>query len=154
MFGRLFKRLTGQDAGELTITEEGDSAIVEAVAEARATLPVFWSAFDARSAEDFQLKAGLSTPNGATEHVWIVPSARDGDKVTGVLAVQTVDLDDVDLGDEVVFEDGRISDWTYFKHGLLYGGYTQRAMLHRLPRHARRELEAVLSPTPLEPSAS
>jgi uncharacterized protein YegJ (DUF2314 family) len=152
MFGRLFKRLTGQDAGEFTVTEQGDAAIVEAVAAARATLPVFWTVFEARDADDFQLKVGLTTPAGATEHVWIAPSAREGGKVTGVLAVQPFDLDDVDLGDEVVFDGDRISDWSYFKNGLLYGAYTQRAMLDRLPRDTWRELEAVLSPTPLEPA--
>lgn len=150
-----FKRLGRRAPSEFTIIEKGDAAIVEAVANARESLPVFWSVFDAQTADDYQLKAGLDTPNGAVEHLWFIPRARsDSGKVVGILTVQPRDIEGLNEGDEVFFPEDRISDWSYRKGDLLYGMYTQRALLDRLPPQSRREMEAALSPTPLESGAS
>lgn len=153
MLGSLFNRLFRGTPSPFTITEKGDVTMDQAVATARETLPVFWSVFDAQSAEDYRLKAGLTTPNGAVEHLWFFPRARnESGKVVAILMNQPRDIDDINEGDEVFFLEDRISDWSYRKNGLAYGMYTQRALLDRMPAEARREMEAFLSPTPLEPA--
>lgn len=153
MLRRLVDRILGRAPGpdEFTILDAGD--IDAAIAEARATLDIFWRKFEAREALQYQLKAGLTTPNGATEHIWIEPSERREGKVVGRLMNQPLDLEDVAVGDEVVVDADRISDWGYFKSGRLYGVFTQRALLDRQSPAFRRQAEAVLSPTPLEPES-
>lgn len=137
--------------GEVTVVESGAAALEAATAEARATLPIFWKVFDDDAADSYQLKVGLATPNGATEHIWIYPGGWRDEKVFGILANQPADLVDVAAGDEILVDPARISDWGYSKGGRLYGAFTQRATLDRLSRGTRRQVEAALSPTPLEP---
>ena len=136
---------------EVTVVASGDPSMEAAIAQARETLPIFWRCFEAGAADSFQLKAGLSTPNGATEHLWLYPSGWREGKVVAILANQPRDLVDVGAGDEVLVDPDRITDWGYAKNGRLYGAFTQRAALHELSRSMRRQLEAVLAPTPLEP---
>jgi uncharacterized protein YegJ (DUF2314 family) len=148
MFGRFLDAVLGRNAGSFTVTKSGELDV--AIAQARDTLPSFWRRFEASAADEFEIKAGLTTPNGAVEHVWMTPcSWRDG-KILCRLLSAPVDLEDVGLGDEVLVLPERISDWSYWRDGKLYGAYTERALLDRMDKGARRQLEAVLAPLPLE----
>lgn len=147
----LFKDRSPLD--ELVVVEAVDQAMNAAIDQARATLDVFWTKFDAGEADEFQLKAGLTTPNGAIEHVWLTVSGRHDGRIVGRLGNQPVDLVDVNIGDEIQVEPDRVSDWAYFKAGRQYGAFTQRAMLDRADPRTRRQIEAVLSPNPLETDA-
>ena len=155
MFGRLLKNILQPHASpdELTMVETGEAVIEVAMAEARATLGLFWQKFESGFAERYQLKVGLTTPFGAIEHVWLEPIERRDGKVLGVLISQPIDLAEVNAGDEIIVDTDRISDWGYLKDGKLYGAFTQRAMLDRLNPKLRREVEAALAPTALEPGS-
>jgi uncharacterized protein YegJ (DUF2314 family) len=137
-----------------TVTEANDPAMILAVAEARRTLPIFWTQLDdqGQHTSDFRVKLGLTTPNGAVEHLWAEVTGRTDDKVSGVLLSDAFDLPLVE-GAVVTESITKISDWSYFKDGRLYGGYTMRAILDRLSSRDRAEYTAILSPTPLEPDA-
>jgi hypothetical protein len=62
-----------------------------------------------------------------------------------------VDLPQLRYRDEITVETSKSSDWTYTKGGKQYGGFTIRAMLSGANPEERREIEAALAPTPLEP---
>ena len=155
MFKKLLDRILrpAAPADEFTVLRPGDEAVAAATAEARATLDIFWRKFESGEADQYQLKVGLTTPNEAVEHIWLSPSARRDGKVVGQLMNQPVDIEDVNLGDEIVVEMERISDWGYAKDGRLYGAFTQRALLDTLRPAMRRQVEAALAPTPLEPES-
>jgi len=147
----LFKDRSQPD--EIAVVEAADQVLNAAIDQAKATLDVFWTKFDAGEADRFQLKAGLTTPNGAIEHVWLTVSGRQDGRIVGRLGNQPVDLVDLNIGDEVQVDLNRVSDWAYIKEGRLYGAFTQRAMLDRADPRTRRQIEAVLSPNPLETDA-
>src|SRR5438045_472994 len=124
--------LRSRRSDDVAVLDRGNASMEAAIAQARETLPVFWRKFESGEAESYQLKAALTTPNGATEHVWIYTSGWRDERVVGVLASKPMDLGDISAGDEVLIDPERISDWVYFKQGLLYGGFTQRVTLNQL----------------------
>jgi uncharacterized protein YegJ (DUF2314 family) len=142
------QKALGRAPTAFSIVQEGDLA--EATAEARRTMPGFWSRFESGAADQFQVKAGLSTPHGAVEHVWVEPTGWQDGKLIGRLLTPPADLDDLFLGSEILVDPERLSDWAYFREGKLYGAFTQRALLPQLDRGSRRQLEAVLAPNPTE----
>jgi uncharacterized protein YegJ (DUF2314 family) len=144
----------GGERGDLVTTVSADDSKVNAaIAQAQATLPVFWTRYDARdpAASEFRIKAKLSTPHGGVEHIWVDVTGHDPAGARGTLANDPEDLGALKFGSPVTVEPARISDWMYLKGGKIYGGYTIRALLDRGSPEERRKVEAMLPPTPLEP---
>jgi uncharacterized protein YegJ (DUF2314 family) len=137
------------------VSAADDPALRSAMAEARASLPIFWSKFEEREPETgpFWLKVGMPTPNGAVEHIWVDAIARDEGVILGRLVNEPVDLRGLRLGSEVRVRPEMISDWSYEKNGKMYGAYTTRAVLDRVGPEERAQAKALLAPTPLEPDA-
>jgi uncharacterized protein YegJ (DUF2314 family) len=110
-------------------TPKNDPPMDAAIAEARASLPVFWAKYDAaEDKSDFMVKAGMKDRYGGREHIWIYLDGRAGE-------VPVADL----------------SDWAYGRDGKYYGMYTTRVLIGRMTPAQRAESEAILAPTPLEP---
>ena len=113
-----------------------DAAMEAAIAEARATLPLFLAhGLDANGngIEGAVLKVGFpaqGTTDMSVEHIWVSPFARlpEGGFV-GLLANEPVDLGDLTVGDRVEFSEQMISDWhVTAEDGLFWGSYTSRVM--------------------------
>lgn len=138
------------------VVPETDVAASAAQVEARKTLPVFWSKFDGKAPglSEFRLKVGLPTPNGAVEHIWTDLVSRSGDEIVGRIANDPVNLPKLKLGSEVRIDPETISDWGYVKDEKLYGAYTMRALMDRMPENKQAEARAFLSPEPLEAGAN
>jgi uncharacterized protein YegJ (DUF2314 family) len=133
-------------------TPEQDPAMDAAIAEARASLPVFWAKYDAaQDKSDFLIKAGMKDRYGGREHIWIYLDGRAGESVNGRLANKPEYLDNLQLGSPVVVPVADLSDWAYGRDGKYYGMYTTRGLLARMTPAQRAESEAILAPTPLEP---
>lgn len=132
---------------------EDDAAMDAAIASAKASLPLFWGRFEARTPEysDFTVKAGMTTAGGqGTEHIWIdLVDYRDG-KIRGRLANEPVHLGEhLAYGSEVEVPESIISDWGYTKGEVIYGHFTTRVLMTRQDPDATLA-EYGLSPTPLE----
>lgn len=148
MMLRLFTRLTLAAGLALAVPAAGlaqdaviqyapDDAVMQAaIAEARATLPLFLE--HALNAEGYGidgavLKVGFPA-QGKTdmseEHIWVSPFARQPDgSFVGILANAPVDLGDLQEGDRVEFSQDMISDWHLTDpSGLFWGSYTSRVM--------------------------
>jgi uncharacterized protein YegJ (DUF2314 family) len=116
--------------------EEGDPAMSAAIAEARATLPLFLThALDAdgNSLEGAAIKVAMPTAPGSqmsVEHIWIVPFARAGDgSFIGLLANEPAELGEMVVGDQVSFDEAMVSDWHFnAPSGRFWGSFTSRVM--------------------------
>lgn len=133
--------------------EAQDAAMNAAIAEAKASLPVFLARLDAGQLKPTDsLKVGFPA-NGGHEHIWVNNIARKGDQVTGTLANEPNWMPDLHEGSPVTFEPGLVSDWSYEKDGKLWGNYTTRVMLPALSPEEAEAVKANLSDTPTESTA-
>ncbi len=115
---------------------EDDAAMEAAVADARATLPIFLrNALDAEgvSLDDALVKVALPTEAGSptsVEHIWVAPFARMSDgSYAGLLVNEPVNLGPLQAGDRVDFGEEMISDWHFnAPSGRYWGSYTSRVM--------------------------
>lgn len=138
---------------ELVYFSPNDAEMNAAIAQARSTLPIFWNKVDQHdpAISDELVKVGLPNSHDSLEHIWMTVETHSALAVRGRLANEPVDLPRLRYRDEITVETSKISDWTYTKGGKQYGGFTIRAMLSGANPEERREIEAALAPTPLEP---
>ena len=125
-----------------------DSVIAEAVARARATLPLFWERLEnpARNEENFAVRLRYATAFGGTEDLWAVDAEREGDSVAATIDGAPRDVPDLAHGQRVKVPLSRLVDWYFFRDGKMHGGQTIRAMLPALPKRERDKFEAMLAP--------
>lgn len=140
----------GATGGDLVVGYSAeDQAMNQAVAEARRTLPAFWSAQRMGGGERFQLKAEFSGPN-STEHMWVSDVERRDGRLTGILQNEPYDIPTMHKGDRVTFDESQVSDWSYIKDGQMWGAYTTRVMVEQMPPEEAKEWREFLSPNPVE----
>lgn len=116
--------------------DKDDAAMNAAIAEARATLPLFLAqAFndEGDSRDEALLKVGFPTTDAAgmdVEHIWVSPFAeREGGGFTGLLANEPMALGDLTVGDQVDFTADMVSDWHMTApSGRFWGSFTSRVM--------------------------
>ena len=116
--------------------DKDDAAMNAAIAEARATLPLFLArAFndEGESWDEALLKVGFPTVDGGemdVEHIWVAPFAElEGGGFTGLLANEPMALGDLGVGDQVDFTADMISDWHMTApSGRFWGSFTSRVM--------------------------
>lgn len=140
---------------DLVFFSPSDAKMNAAIKQARETLPVFWAKVDAHdpAISDEMVKVGLPNAHDGLEHIWMTVESHSTLTVRGRLANDPVDLPQLRYRDRLAVETSKISDWAYTKAGKQYGGFTLRAMLDQATPDQRREAEAMLAPTPLEPDA-
>jgi uncharacterized protein YegJ (DUF2314 family) len=117
--------------------EADDPLMVKAVAAARDGWPKFVAAYEARSGENFSVKAPVSH-SGNTEFIWVTVTALEGDTIYGELANDPADLGPLKHGSKVTVPVSELNDWVYTDaDGNLNGGFTMEAMrkASRRPRH-------------------
>jgi uncharacterized protein YegJ (DUF2314 family) len=133
----------------------GDTAMNTAIENARASLPAFWSLYEAGdpSRTNFAVNARLTTRPGEFESIWVMVDDRTAGTVAGSLANEPRDLPGKHLGDTVSFPESDVVDWTYDRGGKTYGYYTTRAILPRLPAEEQAQITAKFSPAPTEQAA-
>lgn len=135
-----------------------DPALVAAEDEALTHLPRFWQLYDVKPIgySDFVLKVGLPTADGrGDEFIWMTVLERlpEGD-IVGELANEPVEIADLRAGSTIQVSPSRVIDWSYTVGGKAYGHFTTRALFPRMSPATRAEVEATLSPTPLETDAN
>jgi len=143
-----------EDERDIITTDLGDRDRLAASAEAIKTLPIFWAKFDnpAPGTDGYFLKVALHYGRNGLEHFWATPLRRDGDKVTVRLANDPIYVKGVKNGQVMTVKLASVSDWTYSKDGKAYGHFTPRMLARKGTPEQRAEIEALLAPTPLEPT--
>lgn len=122
--------------GDKTIPfETGDPAMETAIAEARASLPLFLDhtiGSEGMSVDGAMVKIAMPVEDGPVtfEHIWATPFRRLSDTAfVAMLANRPNNLPDYEVGDLVEFNATQVSDWAFFdESGVLYGGYSMRVI--------------------------
>ena len=139
--------------GNLEFLSPDDAKMNSAMAQARKTLPTFWTKVDAQdpAVSNPVIRVGLPNTHGSLEHIWMTVDSHSGLSVRGRLVNAPVDLPKLHIRDDVTVQTSQISDWAYTKAGKQFGYFTLRATIDRSTPDERRELGQGLAPTPLEP---
>jgi len=135
---------------------ESDQIMNAAIAEARASFPLFMKQYyqslgsAASSIDDFSVKVEMLTTDGTnTEHIWVAPFIEIDSGFSGFLSNDPVALGCLSFGSEISFSQEQISDWSYMRDGRAYGNYTTRVLIPSLDFELARELTNYVSPKPL-----
>lgn len=119
-----------QDTLTLPVVEVSadDPLVMKAVETARQEWPKFVAAFEARSGENFSVKAPV-THSGNTEFIWISVTSIEGDLVYGELGNDPARLGPLKLGSKVSVPIESLHDWCYIDpKGDLAGGFSIEAV--------------------------
>jgi len=123
-----------------------DEAMNAAIAKAKKSFDLFVQAFQKpqKGYEGFALKLAYNTPDNSLEHIWIGNLNYANDQFTGVVHNSPVSTKEVALGDTVVIDKQKISDWMYLDKGVLRGGYTIRAMRDQMSDPEKEEFNKTI----------
>jgi uncharacterized protein YegJ (DUF2314 family) len=140
-------------AGDPMVDFGSDDPVMNAaIAEARDSLPYF---LDVAASADlsqggFLVKQAVDLGDGNFEHIWVMLDSVDGDVLDGFYANAPNGFD-AQEGDEVTFTVDEVSDWSFYDaEGLMKGNYTTRVMLPELDAETAAQVQAMLSPCPVE----
>lgn len=122
---------------------ESDAAMNAAMARARETLPRFLAMSKEKVPSRYSIKMPLTT-DGKTEHIWMVVTGYDGTRFTGRLSNKPAFDPAMDVGAQVEVAAGEISDWMVTREDGIYGAYTLRVLLPRLPKEQQDAYRARL----------
>ena len=132
-----------------------DTAYDAAAKEGRRTLPTFLAKWRAKPEgyAAFRVKAAFRTDDGrGEEDLWFEPvSVAANGALTGRLSDRATRIGALKAGGQVTVLADRVVDWMYVKDRRMFGQFTMRAQLGRMPPAQRAQYEAILSPTPLGP---
>lgn len=130
------------DRPNVVPVDEQDPEMTAAMAKALETLPDFIAA--ARAPKPTQSAFTVRAPfveGEQTEYMAVTPVTFDGKVFHGTLDDEPVALRNVNRGDAVVIEPGRVADWSYVEDGKLVGGFTLRVLRARMTPEQRREFD-------------
>ena len=127
-------------------------ALSAAATQARAHLSYFWTheQAPAETEYDFRLKIALRRNDGRSgeTQAWVEAIARNGENLSGQLASGTPELVGVKKSDVVEFAEPQIVDWAFFSGEKLYGHYTTRVMLPKLPLEQADAMRSMFGENP------
>lgn len=130
------------DREDMVTVEASDARMNAAIAEARATLPDFLSAY--RSGRFDAASFVIKYPLGGWEHIWVDITSIDKDVVNGRLS---------NVPAQPAYRQGQvvrvpltdISDWAYRdERGVMVGHRTTRVLLPQMDADVRRSVEEFL----------
>lgn len=122
-------------AGNVVDVSTDDPELRAAEAQARATLDDFIA--DLNDPPPGHSGHAIKTAfrdGEATEHMWVGQLAWDGERFTGVLDNDPVDVHNVRMGQRVTVERAEVEDWIYDDGETMVGGYTVRVLMGRQTR--------------------
>ncbi len=150
--GLLLSACSGPTDPEVAREATYQKSLLAATLAARAHLPFFWTHEQAPTATeyDFRLKVSLPRKDGlpGKAQAWLDRVARDGAALSGQLAAETPELAGLKQGDVVDFTEPQIVDWAFFSGEKLYGHYTTRVMLPKLPLEQADAMRSMFGENP------
>ncbi|MBX9665503.1 DUF2314 domain-containing protein [Novosphingobium sp.] len=127
--------------------DRNDPRLLAAKQEARAALPSFWTALEARDPadEDFSLKFNLlhGTGSANNESIWAGDIVRRDGQIFGRLLNRPVSPGFAE-GDEVEIAPAAIDDWSFYRGGVAQGHFVTRVMIESAPTRIARQQKKAL----------
>jgi uncharacterized protein YegJ (DUF2314 family) len=127
-------------------TEIKDATIVAAYVKAQETFPYFWRELSweyRRMIPALQIacvKIAFTEPhNPNSELMWVHEIEFDGEFVSGVLANEPRELQNIKAGDTVRVPLAEVADWLFVLQGKSYGGFTIHALRSKMNEQERTE---------------
>ena len=117
----------------VTEVRTNDEAMNAAMRKARDTLSRFIEMSKEKVPSRYSIKMPLTT-GGNTEHIWMVVTGYDGERFTGKLSNTPAFSETLQAGSTVDVAASEISDWMVQREDGIYGAYTLRVLLPRLPK--------------------
>jgi uncharacterized protein YegJ (DUF2314 family) len=122
-----------------------DERMNAAIAQARASVEDFIAAFASPGARRRSFAVKVPVIDGTqVEHFWMDVEGFANGQFTGHIANEPLYVHNVRLGDRIVVDKERISDWMYVDRGRLVGGYTIRVLRATLSEADRQAFDASL----------
>ena len=129
--------------------KRADKSLDPAIADAKATLPVFWRHLDGDPLiTDPAVKVAFPTQHGGTEYLWIFVDSHSGEAFRGRVGNEPEDVPSVRAEQPYTGKISEITDWSYAKNDKQYGQYTTRILVKQ---GGFKDEARYLAPTPLEP---
>ena len=122
----------GAEPEYFTVSDD-DAAMIQAVKQARKTVPTFIAAL--RHPRSTQGKFEVKKPfvkDGAVEHMWLSDVTFSGGRFHGMVDNHPRKTPGVKMGDRVSVNPNEITDWAFVDKGTLVGGYTIRLLFSDL----------------------
>lgn len=82
--------------------------------------------------------------NGFTENIWVLLTDVTDDEFIGLLSNEPVQIKSKKMGDKVRFAKANVKDWMIKNDKEIYGGYTMRVLLDKLPEDQSAALKTML----------
>lgn len=127
--------------------EYSDSEMDVAMKNARMTLPIFSKALSNKSCENHAVKVAIKDGEDV-EHFWLVDIEPSDGGYTGTLNNEPGLVSNVAIGDQIDAIGEDISDWMYFKEGMMHGNYTLRVLLPNMSEEEAVMYRPILAPLP------
>src|SRR5882672_1540638 len=122
-----------------------DAHMSAATGKARASVELFIAAFTNAGAHQRSFAIKVPVIDGThVEHFWMDIESFSNGQFTGRIANEPLDVRNVHLGDRIVVDKERISDWMYVDHGRLIGGFTLLALRELMTAADRKAFDATL----------
>lgn len=142
------------NAGDPTVDfAPDDPEMNRAIQQARSTLDAFLGRVldeDGKAHPAGNLKVGFPVDHEgmSREHIWVSDIFWTGDQFGGLLANDPMAMPGLAYGSEVAFSYDMISDWSVNAGGPLYGHYTTRVVIARLPKDQQAQYDGMFAQTP------
>jgi uncharacterized protein YegJ (DUF2314 family) len=122
-----------------------DPRLREAQALARQRVDEFIAAFEHAGPQQRSFAVKVPVIDGTLiEYFWVDLEGFANGQFTGHIGNEPLEVHSVRLGDRVVVDKERISDWMYVERGHLVGGYSLRALRDGMNEADRKAFDATL----------
>ncbi|MEP3479484.1 MAG: DUF2314 domain-containing protein [Fuerstiella sp.] len=115
--------------------DENDTAMNEAIAEAKQTFGFFIEHWQTMESDSAAFKVHVKVDDGA-EHIWFTPVSVNQDQLVGICANEPIDIAGLKMGDQRTFSCDDLSDWMILDGDQCHGGYTIEVMSQLSPQDA------------------
>ncbi len=141
------------DDDNVIVVPAGDAALAQARTRAMGTFDAFWARVENGEIGPDQgptLKVAIPHAQG-DEHMWMAQcKASDDARRFTCRSGNDGQYVDMKIGQRHEFDRADISDWMYFRDGMMYGGYSSRVLIETLPADQREQITAKMAPLPDE----
>lgn len=121
-----------ENPDHVVTVDSNDAEMNAAMARARATIEPVLQKLEEGSVDTFSVKVCIKDGE-QVEYFWLNNIDFQDGIFTGTIDNPPERVHNVKLGQKITVKKGEIADWLYTKNGKMYGNYTLRVSLKKMP---------------------
>lgn len=125
--------------------EENDKKMIQAFDKAKNSLDIILDRYRKRLIQKLYLKVKITDGN-QVEYVWLGSIRYSHGKFIGRVDNDPETVAVVQIGQTFSFDKDEIFDWMYMKNDKMFGNYTLRAIINRIPPDESKYYKSILAP--------